>query len=531
VPESRHGPDLETDPHPHGPEARDGIDLRHDGDRIHAMLPVAPPRLSKSRFVAGWQCHKLLWWRVHEPEAPELEPDKVLQDRFDQGRQVTLLAQQRFPGAARIASGAEASRLEATRLALDFGTPAILEGAFMADGVFVAADVLLQEGGDYTLIEVKSSSAVKEDHIADAAIQTHVLRRSGVPVRRIEIMHLNKAFRHPDQGDLFVREDVTAPVGAFLPQVPAMIAAQRAMLPGPLPEVPIGLHCFEPRDCPFHDRCWPDDPHHIATLYNNGPKRTCQYMDQGIHSLFDIPEGQKLPDAARRQLRALRAGRMIVEPGLQRALADALGEARLSFLDFETIQRAIPVWDGLGPWQQTVVQFSYHQQRPSAIGTQDAERYEHQAYLAEGPGDPRPELVERMLEVTRDAGRIVMYSPFERSRINELAGQVPAFADDLHALAGKLVDLLPIVRNHVYHPDFQGSFSLKYILSPLVPDLTYNDLAIVDGQVASVEIARLLFVAHAVRDREQLRQELLAYCERDTWAMVRLVQRLRELAS
>jgi hypothetical protein len=123
-----------------------------------------------------------------------------------------------------------------------------------------------------------------------------------------------------------------------------------------------------------------------------------------------------------------------------------------------------------------------------------------------------------------------MYSHFERTRINELADQVPAFADDLQALAAKLVDLLPIVRNHVYHPGFQGSFSLKYILSPLVPDLTYNDLAIVDGQVASVEIARLLFVAHLVEDRDQLRRDLLAYCERDTWAMVRLVDRLRELS-
>ena len=106
---------------------------------------------------------------------------------------------------------------------------------------------------------------------------------------------------------------------------------------------------------------------------------------------------------------------------------------------------------------------------------------------------------------------------------------MPALSADLRALSAKLVDLLPIVRNHVYHPEFNGSFSLKYILTPLVPDLTYSDLAIVDGQVASVEIARLLFVAQLVEERDQLRRDLLAYCERDTWAMVRLVERLREL--
>jgi hypothetical protein len=508
------------------------------------MATASPLHLSKSRFVKGSQCHKLLWWLVHEPESHELVPNKVLKDRFDQGRQVTLLAQQRFPEATRIAFGAEGTRLEATQLALDFGAPGLLEGAFQADGVFVAADVLLQDGDNYTLIEVKSSSQLKDDHIPDAAIQTHVLRRSGVDVRRVEIMHLNKEFQHPDKGDLFVREDVTAAIEAFLPQVPAMIAAQRTMLQGPLPDVKIGLRCFQPRDCPFHDRCWPADPDHISTLYNNGPVRTCQYMARGIHSLLAVPDGETLPDPARRQLRSLRERRMIVEPGLRRALDRALGDVRLGFLDFETIQRAVPVWDGQRPWQQTVVQFSYHEQTGKGAsgkgkGTAEEKRatgngkwsYTHTAYLAEGPGDPRAELVERMLEATRGAERIVMYSPFERSRINELAEQVPAFADDLHALAGKLVDLLPIARNHVYHPDFKGSFSLKYILGPLVPDLTYNDLAIVDGQVASVEIARLLFVAHLVEDRDQLRRDLLAYCERDTWAMVRLVERLEEIAT
>lgn len=495
------------------------------------MPHIFPAPLSKSRFVRGWQCHKLLWWMVHQPKAAELIPNKVLKDRFDQGREVTLLARGRFPDAMLIPYGADESRIEATQFAVDFGTPAILEACFTADGVFVAADVLLKEGSGYTLIEVKSSTQLKDDHVPDAAIQTQVLRRSGVDVRRIQIMHLNKEFRHPDQGELFVREDITALVEAFLPQVPGLIKAQLAMLKGAEPRVEIGLHCFEPRDCPFHSRCWPADPHHISTLYNTGPKRTCAYLAQGINSVGDLPPGEKLPDAARRQLRALQEGRLIVEPGLPGGLRDALGDARLGYLDFETIQRAIPVWDGLHPWQQTVVQFSYHEDATPGAPDPPSRKHTHHAYLAEGPGDPRRELAERMLEVTRGAERIVMYSHFERSRIKELAGQLPDLANDLHALAAKLVDLLPIVRHHVYHPDFQGSFSLKHILHPLVPDLTYQDLAVVDGQVASVEIARLLFVAHLVEDRDQLRRDLLAYCERDTWAMVRLVQRLRELAA
>ncbi|HEY2823954.1 MAG TPA: DUF2779 domain-containing protein [Gemmatimonadales bacterium] len=460
---------------------------------------------------------------VHEPEAKELTPDLVLQDRFDQGQQVTQIARTRFPDGVMIAPGDQHSRLDDTRQALKSGAPDIFEAAFLADGVFVSVDVLRDVGDGYRIVEVKSSSSVKDEHIPDVAIQTHVLRRTGLKVVGADIMHLNTDFRFPDTGDLFRTSDVTERVEELLPQVPAMIAAQVAALEGSLPEVKIGLQCFEPRECAFHDRCWPQDPDHISTLYNNGPKRTVQYMAQGIHSLKDIPATQKLPDAARRQLEALKKHQIVVEPSLKQTLDETLGDARLGYLDFETVGRAVPVWNGLGPWRQAAAQFSYHEEAGGGQHT-------HDAFLAEGDKDPRPELVDRMLEATFKAERVVMYSSFEKTQINALAEQLPAVAGDLHALAAKLVDLLPVVRNNVYHPGFKGSFSLKYILSPLIPDLSYSDLAIVDGQVASVTIARLLFVAHKIKDRDRTRRDLLDYCERDTFATVRLVARLRELA-
>ena len=144
----------------------------------------------------------------------------------------------------------------------------------------------------------------------------------------------------------------------------------------------------------------------------------------------------------------------------------------------------------------------------------------------------RPALVEAMIRATAKADRVVMYTAFEKTQIRHLQQAVPHLATELAALEAKLLDLAPVVRNCVYHPDFRGSFSLKYVLTPMVPDLTYNDLVIVDGRVASVEIARLLFVADKIprHERDRVRQDLLNYCERDTWAMVRLLERLRELA-
>jgi predicted RecB family nuclease len=485
----------------------------------------ALPRLSKSRYAAGVQCHKLLWWKAHEPGAVELQPDKVLQDRFDQGAQVGALARERFPGGVLIdlPHNAVAERLEQTRAALDAGFPFIFEASFVADDTFVAIDVLERLDRGFRLVEVKSASSQKEEHVPDAAVQAHVARRNSVDVRAVEIMHLNKAHRFPDQGDLFARTDVTHAVEQMLPDLPAELSAQLDALRGPLPDVPIGLHCFEPRQCPFFARCWPQTPDHIMKLYLVGPKRACDYILTGVHTIDQIPPKQKLSDPAKRQIRAMNENRLIVEPRLKAALEPFTG--RLGFLDFETISRAVPVWPGMAPWEQAAAQFSYHEAQGD--GT-----YRHVGYLAEGPQDARPPLARAMLAATAGAERIVMYTPFERTRIRSLQLAVPELAADLKALEDKLIDLHPVIRDHVYHPDFQGSFSLKYVLHPLVPELTYNDLVIVDGLVASVEIARLLFVAQRIPpdERDRVRQDLLDYCERDTWAMVKLLERLRELA-
>jgi predicted RecB family nuclease len=489
--------------------------------------PAQTHRLSKSRFTSGLQCHKKLWWEVHEPDALELQPDKVLQDLFDQGRQVGEAARARYPGGVLIdlPHNAGAERVAATQAALDAGAPAVFEATFIADNTFVAIDVLEQQGDGYHLTEVKSSTSQKDEHILDVAIQARVAAACGVNITAAAVLHLNKQFRNPDTGDLFARTDVTAPVAAFLPQVPDEIARQREMLAGPLPDVPVGLHCFEPRECPFMDRCWPGTPDHIRHLAGVGPKKTAAYLARGITSIGELPAKEKLNFTQRRQLKAMAEQRIIVEPTLARELQPLIVPGRLGFLDFETIARAIPVWPGMAPWQQAAAQFSYHERQPDGS-------YTHAAFLAEGPEDARPPLAAAMVRATANADRVVMYTPFEKTRIRELQRAVPELAAELAALEAKLIDLHPVVKNCVYHPDFRGSFSLKYILTPLVPQLTYDDLVIVDGRVASVEIARLLFVADKIprQERDRVRQDLLNYCERDTWAMVKLVERLRELS-
>jgi predicted RecB family nuclease len=497
--------------------------------------------LTKSLFVTGVQCHKLLWWKVNEPSAKELEPDKVLQDRFDQGAQVGELARERFPGGVLVDREATSieGRIKATQAALASDVPAIFEATFEFDGVRVKVDVLLRDDSrslaslgmtSWRLIEVKMTSSQKDEHIPDAAVQLYVLEKCGVKVSSVEIMHLNADYRYSadvtrQSTDLFKRTDVTEVARAMLPSIPGEIVAQKAALAGALPTKPIGEHCGEPRDCVFLKRCWPQNADHIANLYNVGIKRASDHMAAGIHSVWDLPPAKTKNATVKRQLTSMKENRMIVEPGLGDALKP-FDVPKLGFLDFETIMRAVPVWDGMKPHEAAPAQFSYHESKGGG-------EYRHDKYLAEGPKDCRTELVRQMLDATKHADRVVMYSAYEKTQIRGLQNSVPEFRDELVALEAKLIDLLPVVRENVYHPGFQGSFSIKYVLTPVVPELTYKDLIIVDGLTASVEIARLLFVSGKIKpeEHERVRQDLLNYCERDTWAMVRLLEELRALSA
>lgn len=489
------------------------------------IMPGGSVGLSKSRVVAGLQCHKLLWWRVHEPAAPELQFDASVQAAFDRGTRVGQVARTYVPGGMLIdlPYNAYAERVAATRKALDDGAPALYEASFQADGVFVAVDILERGNPDFRLIEVKSSTGVKEHHIADVAIQTHVLRQSGLPLGRQDLMHLNRECAYPDLSTLFIRADITEAVAPFVAEVPGVIAQQLEMLEGPLPDVPIGSHCTTPYECPFMARCWPArPPHHVGTLYAM-KRRAMELDEQGYRTINDLPEDIPLGRIADRQRRAVQAGHVIVEASLAQALAPFLPP--IAFLDFETVGLPIPAWNGCHPYDAVPVQFSCHVEDTDG-------RVVHHEWLADGPEDPRPALAERLIQACERARVVVAYNAgFERRCIEQMAEALPGLAGPLLTIAARLVDLLPVVRNHVYHPDFGGSFGLKRVLPALVPELRYDDLPINEGSMASLELERMLFQGAELTEaaKAQLRTDLLRYCHQDSWGLVKLLERLRRL--
>jgi len=473
--------------------------------------------LSKSRLLAGLQCHKLLWLRVHERDAAELVPDAGLQAIFDQGTRVGEFAHERFPGGDVIPY--DDRRVEATREAIANGARTLYEASFVADDVFVAVDILVCEDAGWRLIEVKSTTSVKDVHIADAAIQTRVLERAGLRVHAVEIMHLNRQCRYPDLSNLFVRADVTNRVRALLPTIPARIAEQLGVLRGPLPIVDTGPHCRTPYECPFQSRCLAPLPeHHVSTLYRGG-RHAAEFLAEGVQRIEDITI--PLHGIQERQRRAVQSGQLVVDVGLADALAPFVSP--IAFLDFETVSLAIPCWSGCSPYDTVPVQFSVHAEHAGGMV--------HHAWLADGPEDPRRALALALLDACAGTKTVVAYNAsFERGVIMGLATACPDLAAPLAAVADRLVDLLPVVREHVYHPDFGGGFGLKAVL-PALAGQGYSDLAFADGGSASAGLGRLVFEPMAAAERDTLRRDLLAYCERDTWGLVLLLRRLRELAA
>ncbi len=486
-------------------------------------------RLSKSRYMAGLQCPKMLWWRVHEPDAPELAgaaDDERLQAILTRGQRIGELARAEVPGGVLIDLPHHEleGRVAATAKALADGAGAVYEASFLEDGLFVAVDILERRRTGFVLVEVKSTLDVKDEHLPDVAVQLHVVRRAGLSVRRAEVMHLNRECRHPDLSNLFVRESVTSQLRTELRVVQGQAASMMEALAGPLPNVSTGPHCTTPYECPFLVRCWPPLPdHHVSTLYRIRSKRVAELVEDGIETLHDLPPKLTPVGPARRQVRSVKTGKVVVERGLRRALA-AL-KPPLAFLDFETVNPAIPAWPACGPYAQVPVQFSCHVLTPGGL--------EHHAWLADGAADPREEFARTLISACAKAKTIVAYNaPFERLCVDALAQAIPVLRRDLDALSGRIRDLLPIVRDHVYHPDFGGSFSIKNVLPALVPGLGYDDLTIRDGGTASSTLESLLLGEGTISasDREQLRRDLLRYCERDTLAMVRLHERLRDLS-
>lgn len=495
------------------------------------------PSLNKRDVLSGLRCHKKLWIEVHEERPNELQHDAETLMRFAEGRIVGDHAQRAMGAGVNLApEGRVAQHIVVSRTqdAMARGEGLLFEAGFAAAGAGIRADILQRAGDAWSLIEVKQSKWPAKDrdrekkfelHVPDVGVQAWVAAEAAVSISTAHLMYLNPDCRHPDLSNLFTTTEVTSRVAPFVKAMPAAMAAMQQVLRlREAPNTPIGDQCSDPDECPFYERCHKKLPdHHVDELYLTRQKQKDALIDAGKTMIADLTEADAPNAPAKRQVRAVKAMRRVVEPGLRAALSGL--RPPIAYLDFETVQLAVPRWHRCRPQDMVAVQFSVHREGFDDNTTRN--------FLAKRGGDPRPALIEQIIEACAGAASIVVYyEAFEKSRIKELADCFPAHKAALMDIHDRIVDLLPIVRDHVYDPWFRGSFSLKKVLPALVPDLTYESLAIQEGMAASAAIYRMLFDEKVdAIEQDVLRQDLLAYCHRDTEAMVRLVGVLRGLAA
>ena len=488
-------------------------------------------RLSKSSFIRGLQCDKSLYLYKHHYKLKDPTPSS-LQAVFDQGTSIGLLAQELFPYGVDASPENHYKMVESVGKTLDFisqGQTIIYEATFLYDDVLAALDILVNDEDGWKAYEVKSSTKVSDTYVKDAAIQYYTIKNSGIDLKDISIVYINNQYvknGEIDINELFMVESVYDQVLEFLPRIPNEVRRLKDVIESPdIPSVDIGPHCSDPYDCDFKGTCWKHIPEYsVFDISRLNKDKKFDLYKQGIISLNQIDLGQTdLNPNQVLQVQSELSGSVHIDLNEIRNFTNGLNYP-LYFLDFETIGPAIPIYNGSRPYEQLVFQYSLH------IRETPTSEIEHREYLADPTEDPRVGFIEQLIQDCDSKGDILVYNiGFERGKINGLIEAFPQYILELSGIVGRLKDLMtPFQQKWYYTPEMKGSYSIKSVLPALIPELSYNDLEIKDGGTASntfLSIVNGTFQG----DLQVARKQLLEYCKLDTYAMVKILEKLTQI--
>ena len=334
------------------------------------------------------------------------------------------------------------------------------------------------------------------------------------------LMHVNRDYIQPDDGDFLVIEEVGKEVEAVLPAVVTELKGLLGVMDRDEPDVPIGTHCSDPYDCPFREHCWSFLPtESVLTIPSLKKVKAFEMVHAGIHNACDVPEDTHLSDKQRAYVNRLRTGEVDFDmSGIESMLAELTPP--YYFLDFETDNPALPRADGLSPYAKMPYQYSCH-----IVDSNGGMR--HVEYLHDDLSDPHSVLASRLVNDLGESGSIIAYNAgFEQGVIRDLAGRAPSLSAELLVLNDRFWDLLVLVRKYIEHPGFLGSKSIKNVLPVLVPGFSYEGMVVANGSDAGGWWNKMIRMQDGAA-KEAIREDLLAYCRMDTLAMVKIWEVLR----
>lgn len=498
--------------------------------------------LSKSKYCGLWQCPKIAWMAKYKPEEVVLDPK--VKTRLDAGNVVGDLAMGLFGDFVEVTAynGEKldlTKMIENTKTEMAKGTNVICEASFQYNGLYCAVDILKKENGGYAIYEVKSSSKTEEDkkddrpvYIADVAYQKYVLEKCGINVTGTYLVNLNKDYVFDgtlDLNKLFVITDVAdeikveeANIKQNLDEAEIMLASDKE------PNVPIDKKCKNPYLCGFWQYCSNHLPKpSVFNLHSIHFSTAIKHYKNGLTSYEDLLKSGAITNE--KHIRQMEHYLNDLPDYVDKAnVKEFLNKLTypLYFLDFETIQTVIPEFKGTKPYTQVPFQYSLH------YIEYEGGPLLHKEFLAESGKDPLRAIAERLCEdIPKNVRVVAYYKSFECTRLKELAEYFPDLSEHLLNIKENVEDLLePFSTGYYYNKKMGGSFSIKSVLPALFPDddeLNYKNLELIhNGAEAMTIFPKIKDMPYD--EAEFMRKRLLEYCKLDTYAMVKLWEKLNE---
>ncbi|MCX5849651.1 MAG: DUF2779 domain-containing protein [Deltaproteobacteria bacterium] len=484
-------------------------------------------RISKTKYLNGLQCKKLIWYIYKQPEAIP-EPDEATQAIFDQGHLVGDYSKKLFPKGVEVDHTKSFEEgLRSTRELISKRVP-IFEGALTYERCYARADILEPGGKDeWNLIEVKSSTELKDVNYDDIGFQYYVYSGAGLKIDKCYLMCIDNTYVRKgdiDPSKLFKKIDVTDEIKtSYSTMIENNVAEMvKAINSKTFPQIDIGAHCNDPYDCPLIDKCWSFLPErNVFFLYRNN-KLPMTLIQEGILELNKIPEKYELSEKNQIQVDCEKTGKPYIDSEKIKDFLDTM-QYPAYYIDFETCSSAIPLFDNSSPYKQIPFQFSVH------VVKEKGAKPEHFSFLADGTNDPRPAFMVKLKEVMGTKGSVIAYNAgFEMGILRKCAEVLPKYKKWVESIGERIIDLLkPFSDFAYYHPKQDGSCSLKNVL-PALTGKSYDDMEIGDGGTASAEYFRVTYTEDN-KDKAKVRRLLEEYCGLDTMGMVDIINKLYSL--
>ncbi len=477
--------------------------------------------VTKHIFLNTLTCPSFAWLMRMKRDKVISEPTLCERFRMEQGIEIGRRVREAYPDGILIDEKDMIPAIERTKILMNNpNVSVIFESAFLADSLATRVDILRRESNGWHIIEVKSSVNDKEEFIDDMAYTALVLNLSNYKISKISLILISRDFRLGMANDkLFVEIDHTKEVVERMLQFKTYYSEMEQITrASSKPEAKLQFTC---KKCPlFKDCVGKNIKNHIFDIPRLSQSKFKDLLTQEIVQIEDIPDNFQLTENQSRVINCVKSNNLFIGNKLRNELNKIVWPAY--YLDFETTQTAIPLYPNMQPYKSIVTQYSIHKcSTPGNI-------IKHFEFLANETKDDRREIVRHLIKDLEKEGSIITYSNYEKTMINDLARQFPNILGELNSLIDRIVDLEAIIRKNFYHPDFHGSTSIKKTLPALVPEMSYEELEIGNGDEAMVTFACLAQGKYADSEVENIKNHLLEYCEQDTLAIVKLHQKLVE---